>query len=368
MKQLSGVDVSFLNMETQLGLRPCRVGDDLRPRGRARRRRRRGDQAGDPRTHRPAGTVPAATRRGAARPRPAVLDRGPRLRHRLPRPPPRRAGAGDPRAARRGRLPDPRPPARPVAAAVGAVRHRGRRRRDPHRPADEGAPRHDRRCVGRADARRHPRHRTRRPPDRRAGSVVARPGADRPGAAPAHARAVPAQPGEVRPPVRAHAARAERGDRERRAARASPTSSPSRSPGRSATCCASASRGSSNEVDDPPALPADGGPADAVERDDHAAPALRLHDHPARGRQEDPPGSWLHVQRRRDGAVLGHAAAVPDRARRAPRREPDRRRAGERPHRRRGGHVPEPGVDAARRPGDERARPGGPACGACSRA
>ena len=84
------------------------------------RRDRRDHPAADPRTHRPARTVPAPPGRGAARTRPAVLDRGPRLRHRLPRPPPRRAGAGHARAARRGGRPHPGPRRSTVAARCGS--------------------------------------------------------------------------------------------------------------------------------------------------------------------------------------------------------------------------------------------------------
>ena len=73
-------------------------------------------------------------------------------------------------------------------------------------------------------------------------------------------------------------------------------------------------------------------------------PPLRLHDAAPRGRQDDPPGRRLHVQRRRDGAVLGHAAALPAEARLPSRRAADRDGAGQRAHRRRGGHLPEPGV------------------------
>ena len=64
----------------------------------------------------------------------------------------------------------------------------------------------------------------------------------------------------------------------------------------------------------------------------------------------------------------GDAAPLPHRARLPAGREPDRRRAGQRAHRQRGGHVPEPGVDAARRPGHQRGRSRWPGCSACSRA
>ena len=98
-------------------VRPRLVAQPLRPDRRTGRRRAGSDQAADPRAHRRAHPVPAPAGRGAARARPAVLDRGPRLRHRLPRPPPRRAASGHSRAARRRGQPHPGP-----ARSTGASR------------------------------------------------------------------------------------------------------------------------------------------------------------------------------------------------------------------------------------------------------
>ena len=154
MRQLSGMDVSFLNMETRSTFGHVSSLNLFDVAGLRRRRLLRGDRAARRRSPRPAAAVPASARRGAARPRPAVLDRGPRLRPRLPRAPPRRAAAWHAAAAQRGRQPHPRPPARPGPAAVGAVRHRRHRRGSHLGHVHQGAPRHDRRCGRSVDARR----------------------------------------------------------------------------------------------------------------------------------------------------------------------------------------------------------------------
>ena len=131
-----------------------------------------GDVQGDPRPHRQAAArgpgVPPAAGAGAVRPRPPVLDRGPRLRPRVPRPPHRPAGAGRLAPAVHPGGPAGVPPARPRPAAVGAVRHRGPRQRRgrPHgqlRRRHQGPPRRHRRHVGDGDDERHPRRRARRP-------------------------------------------------------------------------------------------------------------------------------------------------------------------------------------------------------------
>ena len=104
----------------------------------------------------PRPAVPPAAGRGALRLRPALLDRGPRLRHRVPR---ARAGAAGarrrPAAGRAGR-PAARPPARPAAPAVGALPDLGAVRRTAGR-LHEGPPRGDRRGV----RQRHPGRRAR---------------------------------------------------------------------------------------------------------------------------------------------------------------------------------------------------------------
>ncbi|MEZ5248047.1 MAG: wax ester/triacylglycerol synthase family O-acyltransferase [Ilumatobacteraceae bacterium] len=89
--------------------------------------------------------------------------------------------------------------------------------------------------------------------------------------------------------------------------------------------------------------PADAGTAHPVEPSDHTAPPLRLHECVARRRQGRAPSVRLHVQRRGDGAVQRHAAALPRQARLPARGEPDRDGAGQRAHGGRGRHVPEPG-------------------------
>ena len=201
MKQLSGVDVSFLNMETPAVYGHVASMTIYDPEGA------------------PGGAGVEATkqvileridelapfrRRLVQVPlgsRPALLDRGPGLRHRLPRPPSRRAAAGIAQAAGRGGQPDPRPAARPEPAAVGALRDRGRGWRHAHRAGDQGPPRHDRRRVRRADAGGHPRHRARRSSPGRGRGLDARPRADGHRAAPAHGGAVRPQPREVHPAV-----------------------------------------------------------------------------------------------------------------------------------------------------------------------
>ena len=92
--------------------------------------------------------VPAPARRGAVRPAQPVVDRGPRLRPRLPRAPRRAAGAGRAARARRVAADDRRPPARPHPPAVGAVRRRRARAR-PQSRSSPSAPLVDRRRVGR---------------------------------------------------------------------------------------------------------------------------------------------------------------------------------------------------------------------------
>ena len=143
--------------------------------------------------------VPAASRRGALRPRPPVLDRRSRIRPRLPHPAPRAAVAGQRRAAHRAGGPHHQPPARPQPPAVGGLRHRGlggRRLRHPH----EDPPRHRRRRLGRGAAHDHARRRSRRHQGRAAGDAMgARQRAVVVRAAPPGRRQPHAQPGSGQP-------------------------------------------------------------------------------------------------------------------------------------------------------------------------
>ena len=84
-------------------------------------------------------------------PGPALLGRRPRLRPRLPRARDRAARARRRRAALDAGEPDLLPAAGPLAAAVGAVRHPGRARRQARRDDVEDPPRDGRRHVGRRD-------------------------------------------------------------------------------------------------------------------------------------------------------------------------------------------------------------------------
>ena len=159
----------LLEHGVRLDVRARVVDDRVRAAARHRRCRAGDHQAGDPVAHRPARAVPSPARDGAVRARHPVLDRGSRLRHRLPRASPRRAAAGHTAAARRSRQPDHLTAARPPPTAVGALRHRGRRERQVHRAAEQDPPRDHRRrgrrvVAGRA-ARRGPEQRPRRTSD-----------------------------------------------------------------------------------------------------------------------------------------------------------------------------------------------------------
>ena len=172
MRQLSGMDATFLNMETRSTFGHVSSLNIFDVSGLDRRqllRRHPASRRGAPRA---AAAVSSPPRRGSPRPRPAVLDRGPRLRSRLSCPPPRRPCAGHSPAAERRDQPDPRPPARSHPTAVGAVRHRRRRRRANGRDVHQGPPRHDRWSVGGDDARQPSRRRPRGQPDPRGGSVA----------------------------------------------------------------------------------------------------------------------------------------------------------------------------------------------------
>ena len=255
-------------------------------------------------------------------------------------------------------------------AAVGAVRHRGVRRGAPHRPADQGPPRHDRRRVRRADAGRHPRHRPELATDGRSGRVACptpcRPTSNCCGA-PLREYLAPA--GEAHPPLGPHAPRRRRVHPERRRSGRSPTSSPSRCPARSARCSANASAsGRATTSTDPPALPTT--PAPRTPWNASIGPHRRFAftTHLARGRQPIRRAAGCTFNDVVMALCSGTLRRYLHRARRPARRIADRHGARQRAHGRRGRHVPEPGVDAARRPGDERGRPVGPAASGCRRA
>ena len=221
---------------------------------------------------------------------------------------------GTPEATGRGGQPDPRPAARPQPAAVGAVRHRGRRRRATDRPAHQGPPRGDRWRRRRADAGGDARRGAGRASDGRAGDLDAGPGPQRRESARAHDGRVRPPAGEVHPALGQDAAPARLADPQRRGARPRRHGRPA-DPRAARRPAPPAPAQRAERGRRPAAAPSDGGAAHAVERDDHAAPAVRLHDDPAGGGEEDPPVRRVHVQRRRAGAVLGNLASLPARAR-----------------------------------------------------
>ena len=140
-------------------LRPRRVARDLRPGDRPAALGYEDVRALDRVPVAPRAAVPAPAGGGAARDRPSVLDRGPRLRPRLPPPPHRGATARGPVPARRARGADLGAPPRPHPTAVGDVRHRRARGRL-RRGADQDPPLVHRRRRGRGDPGRAPRRRT----------------------------------------------------------------------------------------------------------------------------------------------------------------------------------------------------------------
>ena len=95
MQRLTGLDASFLYLETPTSHMHVAGLDDPRPVDGARRVRR-STQVRDIYAQRlaPRAAVPAPARRGAVRPPPPAVDRGPRLRPRLPPAPHRRAAPG----------------------------------------------------------------------------------------------------------------------------------------------------------------------------------------------------------------------------------------------------------------------------------
>ena len=159
-----------------------------------------------------------------------------------------------------------------------------------------------------------------------------------------HDGRVPAPAGEAAAPEPPHDPRAGGGLGQRRAAgpHRSRRAAPSR-PSRRSHADPPAQR--LRQGGRPPALaPAHAGAEDAVQPADHGPPPPVVHHHPPRSGQGGSPGLRLHLQRRGDGTVRGHVAALPHQARRAPRRAADRHGAGEHPRRGRGRHLPEPRV------------------------
>ncbi len=172
MKQLSGVDASFLVHGVGDVLWPRQRSGDFRPTRRSLLVAVRGaaGQAGPaPAGH---GTAAPPARRGAAPAGPSVLDRGPRPRPGVPS-----ARVGAPRARHRRQAgPAGRPPRRPGSgsrpSAVGGLRHRGAER-GPLRHPHQAPPRHHRRGRRRRADEDPLRPRTRCPGGRRRPSPAA---------------------------------------------------------------------------------------------------------------------------------------------------------------------------------------------------
>ena len=74
-------------------------------------------------------------------------------------------------------------------------------------------------------------------------------------------------------------------------------------------------RGIDNEVDHPPALPPTAAPRTPWNASIGPHRRFAYTTVPLEDAKSDPPGRRLHVQRRRHGAVLRHAAALPVEAR-----------------------------------------------------
>ena len=152
MQRLSGLDASFLYLETPSQvLHVCGLLDPRRL-DRPRRLHLREAQGKARRTGRRDPGIPPQTAQSTLEPQPPRVDRGRRLRPRPPRAPHRRAGPRRPRGAGRAVRAHRRAAARPFAAAMAALRHRRPGRR-PDRRAAEDAPRERRRRE-----RRQPDH------------------------------------------------------------------------------------------------------------------------------------------------------------------------------------------------------------------
>ena len=189
MQQLTGLDASFLALETASTTGPCRRGVRA---GSQRRSRAADPRQADRGARRAAaagsGAAPQAAER-AARPGPAVLDRRRGLRHRVPHPRDRAARAWLRRATHRAGRPAARPSARPQPAAVGDLPdHRAGQAAG--RGLHQDSPRGDRRRVRRRAAHRAARPRRRTDASCPPASRSRRPG--RPGRPAGRARGGPA--------------------------------------------------------------------------------------------------------------------------------------------------------------------------------
>ena len=306
MQQLTGLDTSFLVMEAggQLG----HVGSLCLydPKGLRGRSLAEAFGAAARGAAAPAAALPAPPRRGAARPRPPVLDRGSELRPRLPPPAHRGAAARRRPAARRARRAHPR-------AARSTARARSGRSyviegcaNGLRRALHQDPPLHDRRRLGRGDdagaARPHARGRRRSRPRESAearGACRARSRCSRRGALGLArqpdriARTAFRTVREPRPAGGALGAVA-------RSARPRPPADRGRLP---APARAAGRRG---------ADPADARAAHAVQPLDHAAPPLRRTSRcRSRDVKQREDRVRHHAQRRGDGALGVRAAPLP---------------------------------------------------------
>ena len=238
-----------------------------------------------------AAAVPLAAGRGAVRDRPAVLGRGPGLRPRLPHPRERGAAAGRRPPAGGDRRADLRAPARPLAAAVGAVPDPGARGPSgPRGDADQAAPLDGRRRVGQRDPRRAAR------PEPRGQGAAAEAGG-RAG------RARPRRPRDARPRAARRAAPAAAGAALAAVRAAEPDRPPRRQrlPGRAAA----GERALARPRRRPDGARGDHRPPaeDELQRPRRAAPPLRVRLALARHGQAPQERARDHGQRRRRRAV-----------------------------------------------------------------